>query len=387
MIYLDHAAATPLDKRVKRAMDPFWEKHFANPSSLYAFAKTAREAVDSSRRIIANILGAKPREIIFTGSGTEANNLAILGIARKFKKGHIITTQIEHESVLEPCGQLEKEGFAVTYLPVDLYGFVNPENVRRVLRSETILVSIMYANNEIGTIEPISEIAKEIKKWKIENRKNKSNSRFPLFHTDACQAAGYLGLNVEKLGVDLLTINGSKIYGPKGVGILYKRNEVELEPIIYGGGQEEGMRSGTENVPVVVGIARALEIAKKEKDKESKQLATLRDYFIREILSRISGAVLNGPNMGSDDRLPNNINFTFPGLDAERAILELEKYGIYASSGSACSAREGAVSHVLKAIGRSQEMARSALRFSLGRGTTKKDLNRTIEMLLRIMRN
>src|SRR3989338_3873527 len=276
-VYLDYAATTPVDPRVKEMMDPWWTENFGNAGGLYEEGRRAKEALQNSREVIAKLIGARTEEIIFTSGGTEADNWGFFGVARKLKaellfgssasKPHIITTTFEHHAVLHPCQQLEKEGFEVSYLDVGKDGVVNPEDVRKALRPETILVSIMYANNEIGTIKPIYEIGKIIREFRAQNK-----SQLPYFHTDACQAAGYLDLNVNNLGVDLMSVNASKIYGPKGVGFLYKRAGVKIKPQILGGGQEGRMRSGTEAIPLVVGIAEAFKIAQKEREEESGRL-------------------------------------------------------------------------------------------------------------------
>src|SRR3990167_8134375 len=269
LIYMDHAATTRVDLAVKKAMDPYFCQHYANPSGLYKSSREVNGALNDARRKIAEILHALPDNIIFTGGGSESDNLAIFGAARKHQKSgkHIITTKIEHHAVLLPIEQLQKEGFEITFLDVDECGRVTAEQVKKALRHDTILVSIMYANNEIGTIEPIAEIGKEILKWRKQN-----NTSYPFFHSDACQAAGSLDLNVEKLHVDLMTINGSKIYGPKGVGVLFKIRNVDILPLIFGGGQEMRLRSGTENVSGIVGIAKALENARKNSKKENLRL-------------------------------------------------------------------------------------------------------------------
>lgn len=419
--YFDYAAATPIDPRVKKAMAPYESEYFGNPSSIHQFGEIAKNAIEKSRQKIAKILNCRGKEIIFTGSGTEANNLAILGIARycksqianhpfsKFRTGkslktklHIITSKIEHESVLEPCRQLGKEGFKITYLPVDKYGFINPKDVQKALTPETILVSIMYANNEIGTIEPIAEISKIIRNFRHElGIKNKElrkinkfiihNSKFviPYFHTDTCQAAGFLDLNTKKLGVDLMTLNGAKIYGPKGAGILYKKDGINLEPLIYGGGQEKNLRSGTENAPAIVGAAKALEIAQNQlseiRSPKIEKLTKLRDYLIKEILRQIPKTVLNGPR--GEKRLPNNVNISFLGNSAETILAYLEKYNIYASAGSACSSQLPA-SYVISEIAHSinSGQAKSAVRFSLGKETKKEDIDFLIKNLSKIIK-
>lgn len=387
---MDHAATTYLDPRVKSAMDLYWEEEFGNPSSLYRRGRSAKEALDSARASVARLLNAKPDEIIFTGGGTEAINLALFGAARRYGqfvaglRGHIITSKIEHHAVLRSCEALAKEGFDVTYLGVDENGLVNPEEVKRALRQDTILVSVMYANNEIGTIEPIAEIARVIGKYREEKRKLTAegaaniNERLPLFHTDACQAAGALNMDIQKLGIDLLAMNGSKMYGPKGVGCLYVRRGVQLKPLIYGGGQERGLRSGTENVPGIIGFATAFEIAHKEKEEENKRLAALRDYFISELQKRIPKVVLNGH---LTKRLPNNINVSVLDIEGEAVILHLDSYGIAISTGSACTSESLDPSHVILALGRPYEYAHSSLRFTLGRRTAKEDLDYVLEVL------
>ena len=372
-IYMDHAAAAPMDKRVKKAMEPYWTENFGNPNALYKEGLIARNAVETAREDIAKILGARAKEIIFTNGGTESDNLAIFGIAKNFKSGHIITTKFEHHAVLNSCKRLEKEGFEVTYLDVGKEGVINPKDVAKVLKPETILVSIMYANNEIGTVQPIREIAKAIRDFK---KKNKSN--FPLFHTDACQAPGYLDLNVERLGVDLLTLNGSKIYGPKGIGLLYVKNGINLEPILYGGEQERKLRPGTENVPAIVGLAEALKIADKDREKESARLVKLRDYFIGRLIGEIPKTVLNGH---AAERLPNNINVSILDAEGESIVLYLDEAGVACSTGSACTSESLEPSHVILAIGKPHAYAHGAMRFSLGRSTTKKDIDYVMKVL------
>jgi len=381
-VYLDHAATTYLDPRVKEAMDFYWEKEFGNPSSLYRAGRHAKDALDQARTTIAQIFNAKPEELIFTGGGTEAINLAIFGVARMHTsttntKGHLITSKIEHHAVLHSMEALQKEGFEITYVNVDEYGLVNPEDVEKALRPDTILVSVMYANNEIGTIEPIEEVGKIIRQAR-EQRKTAGNQT-PLFlHTDACQAAGALTLDVQKLGVDLLAINGSKVYGPKGVGCLYVRKGVRLKPIIYGGGQENNLRSGTENVPGIVGLAKALEISQKEQREENERLTNLRNYFIEEVMKRIPKVVLNGH---PEKRLPNNANMSILDIEGEAVVLYLDAKGIYTSTGSACTSTTLDPSHVILAIGRPYEYAHGSMRFTLGKRTTKEDLDYVLDVL------
>ena len=387
-IYLDYAATTYIDTGIFKKIAPYLKKNFGNPSSLYLIGRQAKAAIESARAGVAKILGVDSREIIFTGSGTESDNLAIFGVAKAYsnKGKHIIVSKIEHKAVLESAKKLEKEGFKITYLGVDSKGLVDLAELKKSLRPDTILVSIMYANNEIGTIQPISEISEIIsnfKKTKSYKLKAKSlTAALPLFHTDACQAAGALTLSVKKLGVDLLTINGSKIYGPKGVGCLYKARDIKLEPLIVGGDQENNLRAGTENVALIVGFGEALKLAEKLKNKENKRLVNLRDYFIKNILKLIPHSRLNGH---MTKRLPNNINISFDGIEGESLVLMLDKYGISASTGSACTSSDLAPSHVLLATGLAPELAHGSLRLTLGRKTTKKDLNFVLKILPEIV--
>ena len=391
-IYLDHAATTYLDPRVKKAMEPFWIKEFGNPSSIYQEGRTAKKAIEDSRKKIAELINARPEEIIFTAGGTESDNLAIFGVAMAARKltslktgnkgnlteaklsgglNHIITTKFEHHAVLNAYKELERHGFKVTYLDVGKEGIVDPHDVKKALKNETILVSIMFANNEIGTIQPIAEISK------IVHEKN------ALFHTDACQAAGYLDLNINKLGVDLMTVNGSKIYGPKGIGFLYVKKGIKLQPILYGGEQERKMRPGTENVPAIVGLAKAFEISQKNKEKESKRIASLRDYFIKRLLKEIPKTFLNGH---PTQRLPNNINISILGVEGESVVLYLDEAGISCSTGSACTSASLEPSHVIMALGKPHEYGHGSLRFTLGRRNTKKDIDYVIKVLLPIIK-
>jgi len=387
LIYLDHAATTPVDPIVKKAMEPFYCDQFANPSGICASSRKVNGALNDARRTVAQILGTLPDTIIFTGGGSESDNLAIFGVANKRSKQskpfgstqgkHIITTKFEHHAVLHPIQQLEKEGFEVTYLDVDEFGFVTPEEVMKAVRPDTILISIMYANNEIGTVEPIADIGRALLKYRKEK-----GSVYPFFHSDACQAAGVLDLNVEKLHVDLMTLNGSKIYGPKGVGILYKRRDVDIQPLIFGGSQELGMRAGTENVPGIIGVAKALEVAQANKEKENKRLAKLRNYFWSKIQAQIPKVRLNGPHLGDKlDRLPNNLNISILDIEGEALLLYLDEYGIACSTGSACTSTSLEPSHVLTACGLPYEYAHGSLRFTLGHSTTKKEIDYVMKYL------
>lgn len=387
-IYLDYASSTPIDGRVQEEIAAAF-KLYGNPSSFNDSGRLAKKKLEESRLAVARFIGARPDEIIFTSSGSESNNLAILGTLKSFQtsssaltkvkrvnpkpqipKPHIITTQTEHLSVLEPIRQLEHDGIDVTYLPVDREGFIGLDELRGSLRPETTLVSIMYANNEIGTIQPIAKIGKIISDFR--NRKLQIHERtYPFSHIDACQAVGYLELNVNNLGVDLMTFNGTKIYGPRGAGILYAKRGVNLAPQILGGRQESGRRAGTENLPAIAGLAKAVSLINPK--KESAGLSSLRDYFFKKILEIMPEAKINGPT--GDNRLANNINISIPGLDSENILLELDKYGIRASSGSACTSRYVEPSHVLRAIGVEKKYLNGAVRLSMGRQTTKKDIN------------
>jgi cysteine desulfurase len=355
LIYLDHAASTPLDPRVKKEMDAV--KTYANPSALHQMGLEAKEIFHQARNKVAKILNCKAEEIIFTSGGTESINLAIKGIAKR--KGHIITSKIEHPAVLETCKYLERNGFSVTYLNVDKDGLVNLKYLEKEIKKDTILISIMYANNEIGTVQPVKEIAKIANKHKVP------------FHTDACQA-GFLDLNV---GADLMTLNGSKIYGPKGIGILFVKKGIKLEPLMHGGGQEFGLRSGTENLTAIVGFSKALELAQKE---DNKKIEKLRNDFIEKVLKEIPRSFLNGHKT---KRLPNNANISFLDVEGESILLYLDHEGILVSTGSACSSEKLEVSHVLDSIGLKHDAAHGSIRFSLGKSTTKEDLNYVVKKL------
>ena len=393
-IYLDHASATPLDPRVKAAMELYWDVAYGNPSTLYRQGRLAKGALDKSRETVARVLNCKFDEIIFTAGGTEADNIAIFGAAEMFrgqalpavalpgretgsaKAGHLITTAIEHHAALRSFEALEREGWDVTYLPVSEDGLVNPAAVRAAIRPDTLLVSAMYANNEIGTVQPLAEIANIVKRAKKERAA--SNNTLPLyFHSDASQAAGFLDLNLSKLGVDLMSLNGGKIYGPKGTGLLFIRMGTRLKPIFRGGGQEKNLRSGTENIPGIVGFAKALEIAEQERAAESKRLAELRDYLIRRLSAEIPKTVLNGHAV---KRLPNNVNVSVLDIEGEAVILYLDAKGIAISTGSACTSTTLDPSHVILALGKPYEYAHSSLRFTLGRSTTKEDLDYLMEV-------
>ena len=381
LVYLDNASTTPVSKHALNKMLPFFNLNFANPSSLHSLGVVAKSAVENSRIMIASALNTQPDTIIFTSGGTEANNLAIFGTCEaNNSKKHVITAATEHSSVLEPLNKLKNLGWKITVLPVNKDGFINPEEVINTITPDTVLVSIMLANNEIGTIQNISEIGNRITKFK----KN-TNSNYPYFHSDACQAPGYIKLNVEKLHVDLLTINSSKIYGPKGIGALYKKRGLEINPQIVGGDQENNFRSGTENVAAIVGFSEALEIAQKNTHAETKKALRLSEYFYKKISKVYPEADLNGPKLGSV-RLPNNLNIYFPGIDGEQLVLYLDSFGIACSTASACTTNKGERSHVLRSLGFDEQRTISSVRFSLGVNTTKSDLDYTIKCLQKVLK-
>jgi cysteine desulfurase len=363
-IYLDSAATTKIDKSVLEAMEPYFTKNFGNASSIHGQGRIALMAIEESREVIAKKLGAKPEEIYFTSGGTESNNWAIKGFAfaNKNKGRHIITSAIEHDCVLNSCKWLEKQGFRVTYLPVDKYGLVYPEDLEKAIQKDTILVSVMHANNEVGTIEPIEELAKICHDNNI------------YFHTDACQSFTKVPLDVEKQKLDLVTINAHKIYGPKGVGALYIRKGIKIEPWLHGGGHEKGFRSGTENVPGIVGFAKATEVTTA---LDIEQMENLRAILIKGSLE-IPNSFLNGhPKL----RLCNNANISFRFIEGESLVLRLDAKGIEASTGSACSSHSLEPSHVLLAMGLSPIDAHSSLRLTLGRNTTRDEIDYTLEVL------
>ncbi len=375
-IYLDHAATTPVDPRVVKKMQPYFTKAFGNPSSLYKAGIEAKTALEDARSKIGFALRASGSEVVFTSGGTESINLALQGIARAHgMKGRIIVSSIEHHAVLRCAEYLIKQGVDVVEIPVDSEGNISVDALEKALTPETFLVSLMYANNEVGTIQPLAKFAQLIRK------KEKEFSSRMYFHTDACQAPGSLPLNVRELGVDLLTLNASKMYGPKGVGILYVRRGVKIEPVIFGGNQERAMRSGTENVAGAVGMAEALALVCGDVQKERDRLMKLRDDFMKKI-EKIPGARINGARK---NRLANNINVTFDGLKGEAIVIHLDEYNIQASTGSACTSTELEPSHVLLAMGKSDAEAEASVRFTLGRTTTKQDLDYTAKVLQEIV--
>ncbi|MFP4135686.1 MAG: cysteine desulfurase family protein [Candidatus Acetothermia bacterium] len=365
LTYLDNAATTPVAKPVQEKMSEFFRKKFGNPSSLYSYANVAKsQGLEASRERIANALGLTPEEIIFTSGATESNNLAIKGVALNLDRpGHFVTSEVEHHAVLHTFEWLEERGHEVTYLEVDEDGRVNPQELEDSLREDTALVSIMYANNEIGTIEPIPELAELTDEHGV------------LFHTDAVQAFGKFPLELEN--VDLLSASGHKIYGPKGVGFLYRGKGVKLEPLLHGGGHEDGLRSGTENVPGIVGLGRATGLVYEEMEEESQRQKALRDRIIEEVLE-IPDTVLNGPE---EKRLANNANFSFKGIEGESIVMKLDNRDIAASTGSACSSPSLEPSHVLLAIGLPLSLAHGSLRITLGRETDEEDVEHLLDVL------
>lgn len=367
-IYLDYAATTPTDPAVVEAMQPYFTENFGNPSSIYTASRIAQNAIDEARKKIATALGARPKEIIFTSGGSESDNFAIKGIAfaNQARGNHIITSAIEHHAVLNTCKFMEKIGFRVTYLPVDQNGLVALEALKEAISDQTILITVMHANNEIGTIQPIAEIAKIARAHHI------------YFHTDAVQTFGHIPVNVDQLGVDLLSISGHKFYGPKGVGALYIRKGTKIAPLIHGGDQEFKRRASTENVPGIVGLGKAVELISAIRQSESERQTKLRDAFINTILSLIPDSRLNGHE---GLRLPNNINFSFEGIEGESILLNLDMEGIAASTGSACSSSSLEPSHVLLAIGLDHATAHGSLRITLGKETGQEDLDTVAKVL------
>ena len=368
IIYMDHAGTTPLDSRVMEAMIPYFSERFGNPSSIHTFGQEAKRALDDSREKVSEILGCRMSEVVFTSGGTESDNAAIKGAVAALQEtgNHIITTSIEHHAVLHTCQYLENLGFEVTYLPVDSYGLVDPEDVVRAITDRTILVSVMYGNNEIGTVEPVAEIASLVKE------RGRAMDRTIVVHTDAVQAAGFFELNLRKLGVDMLSLSAHKFHGPRGAGVLCLRRGTPFLPQQLGGGQERERRSGTENIPGIVGTAVALEIAESEREHVSQHCRKLRDRIAQGVRERIPLSHLNGhPTM----RLPNNVNFSFEHVEGEPVLLGLDMAGIAASSGSACSSGSLEPSHVLLALGQSADLARGSLRLTLGKDNTDEEVD------------
>jgi len=371
-IYLDYAATTPTAPEVVEAMLPYFTDRFGNPSSIHSFGQEGKAAIEEAREKIANLIGAKQEEIIFTSGGTESNNSALKGVAyaNQHKGNHIITTPLEHHAIIEPCNFLEKSGFKVTYLPVDKDGLLNPEEVKKAITTKTILISAMHANNEIGTIEPIAEIGRIARERDI------------YFHTDAVQTFGHLPINVDELNVSLLSISAHKLCGPKGVGALYVRKGTRMVSFMHGGEQERRRRASTENVPGIVGFGKAVEIAEEKMEEEAKELTILRDKLIKGIFEKIDHVCLNGH---PTKRLPNNINVSIEFVEGESMLLNLDMEGIAASTGSACSSSSLEPSHVLLSLGLSPELAHGSLRFTLGRYTKEEEIDYVLEILPKIV--
>lgn len=374
--YLDYAANTPIDKEVVSHMLPFFDVSFGNPSSLHLRGRKSRKGIEDARGSIAKSIGACAEEIIFTGSGTEANNLAIIGIARAYKhKGnHIIISAIEHKSVIEAAHVLEQEGFVVSIVPVKNNGIIDVEECVSLITDRTILISVMYVNNEIGTIQPLKELSLEISKIKKNN--------LPYIHTDACQAITMLQVDVSELGVDLLTLNSSKVYGPNGIGLLFKKKGINIEPLLVGGGQENNLRAGTESVPLITGFAKALHIANEKRDSEYERLRTLQQYLRKELKNKIPHILFNGDQ---NQCVPSLIHVTLPYIEGESMLMMLDNYGICVSTGSACSASDLRPSYVLTAIGQAPDIIHGSLRISMGRFTTKQEIDYFLEVFPKIV--
>lgn len=372
--YFDHAATTPLKEDVLEAMLPYFKNEYGNPSSIYSIGQKAKMAIEDAREKVSEAINSDPLEIYFTGSGSESDNTAIKGIAyaNREKGNHIITSKIEHPAVLETCETLEKQGFEITYLNVDSNGIIDLNELEKSITDKTILISIMYANNEIGTIEPIKEISMIAKKHNI------------YFHTDAVQALGNVKIDVKELGIDLLSISAHKIYGPKGVGALYVKRGVKFDKILNGGHQERNKRAGTENVAGIVGFGKAIQIANENLDKNIEKLTKLRNHYINKIEEVIPNAILNGDKI---NRLPGNANFSFDGVKGESLLLSLDLKGICASSGSACTSGSLDASHVLLAIGLDNELAKSSLRITFGDDNTLEDVNYLINAIYDSIKN
>jgi cysteine desulfurase len=373
-VYLDYAATTPVDPRVRGAMEPYFSECFGNPSSIHSFGQEALAAVEEARRNVAVMLGADPREIVFTGSGTEADNAAILGACRALygRGSHVVTTQIEHHAVLHTCRFLESQGFTVTAVPPGRDGIVDPEDIQKALTPETVLVSVMHANNEIGTVQPLGEIGDLVKERGI------------LFHSDAVQTFGHLPVNVREMHVDFLALSGHKLYGPKGVGALYIKKGSPFTPLIHGGGQEMNRRSSTHNVPGIVGLGKAAALASAEMAGENARIEGLRNRLWDRLKADIAGIQMNGHPV---KRLANNLNLSIPGVEGESLLVRLDLEGVAVSSGSACSSGSDEPSHVLLAIGLSRSLARGSVRITLGRFTTEGEIDRAAEILIQTVRD
>ncbi len=371
MIYLDNAASTSVHAKVIEEMLPFFKEQYGNPSSIHKYGRFANSAIQNARKRIASLIGAGSDEIILTSGGTESNNMALHGIASQKKGKHIITSSIEHDAILEPCKHLETEGYKVSYLPVDKYGLIDPEDLKKELSHDTCLVTVMFANNEVGTIQPIKEMAR------ISHEKN------AIFHTDAVQAVGKVAIDVEDFGIDLLSISSHKINGPKGVGALYIRKGVKISPLILGGGQESGLRSGTENVANIAGFGMACKLARDNLDQNISHFKKLTNRLVSRTLNEIHGTILNGH---PEKRIPNNTHFTFLGVSGEDLIIKLDENKIAASTGSACSVRIRKASHVLKAMGLSHEQITGSLRLTIGITNTEQEIDETVEVLKKVVK-
>jgi len=366
LIYLDNAASTQIQEEVLDSMLPYLREQFGNPSSIHRFGRLAQKAITKARKQVAELINADPSEIFFTSGGTESNNASLYGIAKKNSGSRIITSLIEHDAILEPCKNLEQEGFDVIYLPVNDLGMVDPYSLEKALDENTSLVSIMFGNNEVGTIQPISDLAKICKEKQIP------------FHTDAVQAIGKISIDVKELGLDLLSMSSHKINGPKGIGALYVKKGVSIDPIIFGGGQEKGLRSGTENVANIVGFGKACELARKNLTTNISKMKELRDYLSEKIIGEIPSATLNGH---PEKRLPNNIHLTFLGVNGEDLLIKLDEHGIAASTGSACSVQIQKASHVLQAMDFSHEQITGSLRLTVGISNTMEEMDETVRTL------
>lgn len=377
-IYLDYAASTPVDPTVQIVVEACMRKEFCNPSSIHSCGVRAKKILDDARKRIAQFLGVSAKEIILTSGGTESNNLALFGVARAYRMhgNHIIVSSIEHPSILESCAALEREGFEITYLPVDRYGYVNQADLARTITSRTILVSIMYAHNETGVIQDLRDCSRPIRK-----AKRRSSVSAPFFHTDASQAAGFCDLFIPRLGIDLLTLHAGKMYGPHGIGLLYVRSNIHLRPLFYGGGQQNALRSGTENVASAVGFARACESAERRGGREAQRLSMLRDLMVRSIRKAIPESIINSVPEG----LPNIVHISIPNIDGEACVMYLDARGIAASTGSACSYLARKRSITLEALGLMPNEIKGSLRFSFGHSTRKKDIDYTIKILRKII--
>ncbi|MDE1812286.1 MAG: cysteine desulfurase [Thaumarchaeota archaeon] len=370
MIYLDNAASTPVHEKVIEEMIPYFREQYGNPSSIHRHGRIANMAIQNARKQIAALINAHSNEILLTSGGTESNNTAIYGIATQSKGKHIITSSVEHDAILEPCKRLEKEGYTISFLPVDKHGFIDPEDLKKEISSDTCLITIMYANNEVGTMQPIEKISQ------IAREKN------VIFHTDAVQAIGKIPIDVKELGIDLLSISSHKINGPKGVGALYIKKGVKMSPLILGGGQENGLRSGTENVASIVGFGTACTLSKNNMNENSIHLKKLTTKLTTRILNEIPATTLNGH---PDLRTPNNTHFTFLGVNGEDLIIKLDEHKISASTGSACSVKIQKASHVLKAMGFSHEQVTGSLRLTVGITNTEQEIDETVDTLKKVV--